>query len=380
MAAQVAVFALGLSLAIHRHAPIVGFLNNGVAGQQVPPSPLTVLALWPPMLARGEWWRLLTYALVHFGALHILMNLYGHFTLGPIVERMYGSARFLILYLLSALGGGVAAALLSAPEAHTAGSSGALCGLIGGFAAFVLLNRRHLGGELFDASRRWLGNTIVLLVLFSLMPRVSWQGHLGGFVAGMVAGVLLVYHRFGTAEQRWAALLGLVLLPLAGIAPLVERHVLQFPRSAPDDRTAFQEQVVPVVERLRARTAAVTDDVVDPLRYRPGKDRDPAAVKQARSELAALGREEQLAQLQIAHAGPYRAAVLQEAQRAALDYVSDRMQVTQAFDTCFARGPEWTIASDKAELDETRLQGLLNRALEAELRWRRLSRAAQAAP
>src|SRR5581483_9635811 len=174
-------------------------------------------------------------------------NLYGHFALGMLVERMYGSVRFLALYLLSGLGGGVAAALLSPPRAATAGSSGALCGLIGGFAAFVFLNRGHLGRTLFDHCRRWLGNTVVLLVLISLVPDISWQGHLGGAVAGLVAGALLTYHRFGTAEQRWAALLGLVLLPLAAIAPLVEKGVLRFAPPVAEERADFRRRVVPAV-------------------------------------------------------------------------------------------------------------------------------------
>jgi membrane associated rhomboid family serine protease len=336
------------------------------------------LELWVPGLALGQWWRLVSYALVHFGGLHLAMNLYGHVALGPIVERMYGSVRFLALYVLSALGGGVAAALLS-PRAFTAGSSGAQCGLIGGFGAFVVLNRRHLGGELYDASRRWLGNTIVLLVLFSLMPNVSWQGHLGGFVAGAVAGVLLTYHRFGTAEQRWAALLGLVLLPLAGIAPLVERRVIQLRPAVQDERSDFEQQVVPIVEQVRVRAASVADNLVDPLRYRRPEDRSKSLVDRARVALATLGREQMDAQTRIGWAGPYQGAV-EQARAAALQYVTHRLQVTKALDVCFAHGGDWAVSNGAADLDETRLQQLYNQALESELLWRRSARAAMASP
>ena len=61
-------------------------------------------------------------------------------------------------------------------------------------------------------------------------------------MAGLVAGVLLTYHRFGTAEQRWAALLGLVLLPIAGLAPLVERHILRLSPPDPEARAVFERQ------------------------------------------------------------------------------------------------------------------------------------------
>ncbi len=234
VAVQAFVFILGLAVVMRDDAPLNIYLSRGVMPNQFgqATSPMEPLVLSVRDLARGEWWRLLTYALVHYGALHLLMNLYGHLALGRLIERMYGSARFLALYLLSTLGGGVAVALLSPERSATAGSSGALCGLIGGFAGFVLLNRRHLAGDLYDRCRQWIGNTLVILVLFSLLPNVSWQGHLGGFVAGLVAGVLLTYHRFGTAEQRWAALLGLVLLPIAGLAPLVEKGILRFPPAA----------------------------------------------------------------------------------------------------------------------------------------------------
>jgi membrane associated rhomboid family serine protease len=379
IAAQAIVFIAGLALAQSRGAPLSQYLSNGIAGQEAP-SPVTELSLFVPAVARGEWWRLLTYALVHFGGLHLLMNLYGHAALGPIVERMYGSVRFLALYLLSTLGGAIAAVLLSRPEAMTAGSSGALCGLIGGFAAFVLLNRRHLGHELYDHSRRWLGNTLVLLVMFSLLPRVSWQGHLGGFVAGFISGVLLTYHRFGTAEQRWAALLGLMLLPIAGLAPLVERHILRLPEPAGDERTEFGRHVVPAVNEVRARTAAVNDTLIDPLRRQMPEARDPRQVKQARAELATIGGEQDGARILLERAGPFHEPVLEKAREAARQYVATSLQATKALDVCLDQGRNWSMQNQTAVADEDRLQYILNLALEADLRWQRLSHEAAVGP
>src|SRR5438132_13041397 len=92
-------------------------------GRRARISPLQPLVLSVADLAQGQWWRLLTYGLVHYGLLHLGMNLYGHLALGRLVERMFGSARFLVLYLLSDLGGGVAVALLDTRGASTAGSS-----------------------------------------------------------------------------------------------------------------------------------------------------------------------------------------------------------------------------------------------------------------
>ena len=275
------------------------------------------------------------------------MNLYGHATLGPIVERMYGSARFLVLYLLSALGGGVAAVWLS-PDGLTAGSSGALCGLIGGFGAFVVLNRRHLGGDLYDASRRWLGNTIVLLVMFSLLPNVSWQGHLGGAVAGVVAGVLLTYHRFGTPEQRWAALLGLVLLPLAGVAPLVEKRIIRLRPAAAGRAVRLR-----TADRPGRRTGPGPGDggVRRPGRPAPRPTAGASRQGDGRSRPGRTGRTRPRTDGRPGTSRPgrpYHAAVLEQARAAALQYVADRILVTKALDVCLARGGDWAVANGTA--------------------------------
>ena len=115
-------FAAGLALVLHRNGALNVYLKSGLMAAPVglaSGSPMEPLVLKVPELAAGQWWRLLTYALVHYGLLHLAMNVYGHIALGGLVERMFGSVRFLLLYLLSALGGGVAAALLSPVGAAT---------------------------------------------------------------------------------------------------------------------------------------------------------------------------------------------------------------------------------------------------------------------
>jgi membrane associated rhomboid family serine protease len=387
---QVLAFAAGAALVAHRHESLSGYVAKGVTvnAAGIPHSPLQRLVLTIAGLQIGQWWRLVTYAVVHYGALHLLMNLYGHVALGGLVERMFGSVRFLVLYLLSALGGGVAAALLAPVGAATAGSSGALCGLIGGFAAFVFLNRRHLGNELFDYCRRWLGNTLVLLILFSMMPDVSWQGHLGGAVAGLVAGVLLTYHRFGTAEQRWAALLGLVLLPIAGIAPLVEKGILRW-SPPPASTTPAEAERPPVVdewenflklvgkptETARELFIKQRDNFIDDLRYQSPARRDPNRVAGAHMLLALSRKNLQAARVFAEQAGPYQKPLYEPARRAALDYTKAAEAVVNAMDQCFNRGDKWQISADPNDpkaTDELRLQQLFNELLEKDLVWSKL--------
>ncbi|WP_350279917.1 rhomboid family intramembrane serine protease [Kribbella sp. HUAS MG21] len=137
-----------------------------------------------PVLAEIEPWRLLTSAFTHVQFFHIISNLFMLWQLGPPLEQMLGRLRFIVLYLLSALGGSVAVWFLSSPGGATLGASGAVLGLVG--ALLVISRARGL-----DVT--WiLMYVAVTAVLSFVIPNVSWQGHLGGFVTGAtVAWILL---------------------------------------------------------------------------------------------------------------------------------------------------------------------------------------------
>ncbi|MGW6283135.1 rhomboid family intramembrane serine protease [Kribbella sp. NPDC055071] len=129
-----------------------------------------------PVLVESEPWRLITSAFLHLQIFHIFSNLFMLYQLGPILEQMLGRLRFLTLYLLSALGGSVAVWLLAAPGSATLGASGAVLGLVG--ALLVISRARGL-----DIT--WiLAYVAVTAVLSFVVPDISWQGHLGGFITG----------------------------------------------------------------------------------------------------------------------------------------------------------------------------------------------------
>ncbi|MEU4288412.1 rhomboid family intramembrane serine protease [Kribbella sp. NPDC026596] len=145
-----------------------------------------------PVLVDSEPWRLLTSAFTHLQIFHIFANLFMLYQLGPPLEQMLGRLRFLVLYLLSALGGGVAVWLLSAPGSATLGASGAVLGLIG--ALLVLHRARGL-----DIT--WiLGYVAITAVLSFVVPSISWQGHLGGFVTG--AAVAWIYLQINNRRRN----------------------------------------------------------------------------------------------------------------------------------------------------------------------------------
>jgi membrane associated rhomboid family serine protease len=134
-------------------------------------------------IAAGEWYRLFTAMFVHYGVLHLLLNMYALWILGRDLERTLGPLRFAGLYLLAGLGGNVAAYLFSAPNASTAGASTAVFGLMA--AIFVILKRLNL-------SVAPILPVIVINVIFTFaVANISVAGHLGGLaVGGIVAGIL----------------------------------------------------------------------------------------------------------------------------------------------------------------------------------------------
>jgi len=148
-----------------------------------------------PFLVDSEPWRLVTSAFTHVQVFHIFSNLFMLWVLGPPLEQMLGRLRFLILYLLSALGGSVAVWLLSSPVSATLGASGAVLGLVG---ATLVINRAR------GLDVTWiLGYVAITAVLSFAIPNISWQGHLGGFVTGAAVGwifLMLNNHRRNKAR------------------------------------------------------------------------------------------------------------------------------------------------------------------------------------
>jgi membrane associated rhomboid family serine protease len=142
------------------------------------------LALWPPAVADGQLYRLVTSAFVHYGATHLLLNMWALYVVGPPLEMLLGRLRFGALYALSLLGGSVLVYLLTLNTA-TAGASGAVFGLFG--AMFVVAKRLN-----FDM--RWVVVVIVINLAFTFVSRgISWQGHVGGLVTGALVAAAYVY-------------------------------------------------------------------------------------------------------------------------------------------------------------------------------------------
>ena len=140
--------------------------------------------IWGPLVADGEWWRLVSGAFLHAGPLHLFMNMFLLWLLAKELEPAVGHLRFGLLYVASLLGGSLGVLLVS-PNSATLGASGAIFGLMGALVVLQLRAKQNpwnsgLGGLIM----------INLLITF-LVPGISIGGHVGGLVAGAVAGALV---------------------------------------------------------------------------------------------------------------------------------------------------------------------------------------------
>ncbi|MCY1141333.1 rhomboid family intramembrane serine protease [Actinoplanes sp. Pm04-4] len=139
----------------------------------------------PHGIAAGEWYRLVTAMFLHYGVLHLLLNMVLLWQLGRYLEEKLGPLRFAALYLLAGIGGNVAAYLFTAPNAQAAGASTSVFGLV---LAIIVVNRRLR----LDVSQFIPLLVVNLLFTFSV-PNVSVAGHVGGLIVGGIVAVILAY-------------------------------------------------------------------------------------------------------------------------------------------------------------------------------------------
>ncbi len=174
-------------------------------------------------VAEGEWYRLITAAFLHlpmsvggFAITHILFNMWALWVIGPPLEQALGRLRYMVLYLLSALGGNVLLYLVD-PGQPAVGASGAIFGL---FAAYFVVGRR------LGADTRGIVFLIVINLMFTFtFAGISWEGHVGGLVTGAVLAAAFAYaprrqRRLVQAGASAAVTAALVVLTVAQTSAL----------------------------------------------------------------------------------------------------------------------------------------------------------------
>jgi membrane associated rhomboid family serine protease len=186
--------------------------------QVIPGSTVTSTLFYAPLLTVIEPWRMITAGFVHSpdSFWHILLNAYSIYIFGRVIEPMLGPVRFLVLYLVSIFGGSAMVLWLGEPVVPVVGASGAFFGLMGAY----LIMLRAIG----DNSGLLVGLIAVNLAFGFLVPGISWQGHLGGLLAGMAVTAVYARTRYKSGFSQKIQVLGVIgLIALATVAGVVFR-------------------------------------------------------------------------------------------------------------------------------------------------------------
>lgn len=145
-----------------------------------------------PATQDGQWWRLGTAMFLHFGLVHLALNMWALWDVGRLVERLLGRLRFVLLYLASGMFGNLLSLVLQGNRAVSGGASGAVFSLYGALLVFLWRERRHVDkGEfrwLFGAASAF---TLLTLGMGLVVPGIDNAAHVGGLVCGAVLARVL---------------------------------------------------------------------------------------------------------------------------------------------------------------------------------------------
>jgi rhomboid protease GluP len=170
-----------------------------------------------PATQDGQWWRLFTAVFIHFGVLHLALNMWALWDVGRLVERLMGRWQFALLYLGSGVLGNLVSLVAQGNQAVSGGASGAVFGLFGALLVFLWRERAQVDRSEF----RWLfggalGFSVAMLVMGTLVSGIDNAAHMGGMVAGMLLGSGLARpwttQSLGVQRSRWAGAVALLLV------------------------------------------------------------------------------------------------------------------------------------------------------------------------
>lgn len=181
---------------------LVYLAETAAGGSQNTQVALRFGALYTPfVIVRGEYYRVFTSMFLHFGISHIASNMVSLYVIGNVVEAYYGRIRFLIIYMLSGIGGGLFTIWIELQQGNyslMAGASGAIFGVMSAFVVFAVnpVTRRA-----FPIRR------VIAGIFFALLPGfytagISLSAHIGGFITGLILSFLLDPHHVRRINRK----------------------------------------------------------------------------------------------------------------------------------------------------------------------------------
>jgi rhomboid protease GluP len=368
LALNLIAFIVSLVVALRMGVPFAKFAQVGDAVSMHKLGAVTTVDL-----VHGEWWRLLTCCFLHFGLLHLLMNMLALYALG-VVESLYGSVRYLIIYLASGIGGSCVAMVWNPSAAIAnlqagghgpvlAGASCAIWGLLTALVAWLFINRSYLNPDHVSAWFRRIGMVVVLNVFVSFIPGISAAGHFGGGAVGFIVATLLLVERFAPQPRRTVALLLLLLLPLLsykavtyamengpGWQQLKTLDELRLQQAKAQDEmrlrlaevNRFEHEVVSAVDKANG---AFID--VEPIAYsitdtRPEDRRADPRGRKLKTDLQTTGELVESAMTKLGDK-PYADERLEAARTAGLNYMRLVSEQIKRFEQLMDLGMPWKI-------------------------------------
>jgi rhomboid protease GluP len=245
-------------------------------------------ALVPGLVRTGQWWRLVTFNFLHIGLMHLMFNSSALFSIGPQVEGIFGSQKFVFAYVATGVGSGVAS-LLFLPGG-TAGASGAIFGLIGLMAVYGYRLGGSLGHGLMRQMLIWAG----IGMIFGFFIGANNVAHVGGFVAGGALGFVLAPETpstFGSAARWNTAAIGCI--GLVAISFVMAGRVYGSEQDRLNERDVNARRSQGVLEF--AKTVEAAGDTIDDsfaLKLQPGGDHRAEALEIAIALRRAAGELE----------------------------------------------------------------------------------------
>src|SRR5271157_4203476 len=206
------------------------------------------------VVLRNEAWRLPASVFIHGGLIHLAVNMWCLFNIGPLVERFFGNVATAVLYLAAGVGGAIAS-MATLPGRVSVGASGAIFGLLGALLAFLLVNHRSVPATVLRPLRSSALSFVVFNTLFgAAVPIIDQSAHLGGLVTGFLGGLVLI-RPWPVIRSRWLTLRRLT-LGLALVAAVLGAGFAAVRWRERTLRAASRQDLSQTLRKLQARAAA----------------------------------------------------------------------------------------------------------------------------
>lgn len=319
---NIAVFVAGLAMTAQEHGNVSGYIWGPSSKMLVREGALSGIDFYQ----HQQWWRLLSCCFVHIGLIHLGVNMYSLYVIGPLLERMWGTARFLLLYLIAGIAGSCGM-LLESPGVVGAGASGAIWGILASMVSWLILYRHVMPAPL---RRHWVNQLVIIFVLNLAITfgvrSISKGAHFGGGLAGFLVAFPLDYWHFAPPGRRWLAALGVAAVPAVALGLVVD--------SIHKEQRAQQEVAdlnrhIPAAVRAVEQAEALVQNVVAPLLAASPEKRDPMQAVAAMAALRQVKQELDEAHADLAATGPYTAPRVRQARSMTLEVLQQESDLLQ---------------------------------------------------